>query len=351
MDLIDAILDNLNDPLNSPTFHSIFSRISKSSLLITLYGSDPENMIAHIISDRAINQKMTADRITEFVLGRLFRPETNPKFNVHLYLERQILFENLRKKYGENIKLTEFEKIYNNLDQKFIHAEIDGAIYLHLQNHSPTTKAHRKSTANIKQHHLIEMKLFTCPKEDPIKSLNKHLQDHALKEFFLIRDILGMMSFSYLHRVGETDVLAPNDKVLQGKKLPPFWAIHLILMDRRIVDELNDAPSRSKRILAAIHEHQQKIPHGLNPKEYIYELISNILKVVSMTQVIARLENDLEEARQREEKALQQVKAERKAKEAERKAKEAERKAKEAERKAKEAYRQKLIDHGISPDD
>jgi hypothetical protein len=349
MGIIDDLIEHLEGPSPESGLKVLQTRISSSSILWTLYGIEAERFIVNVVSERAINQKFTADRIAEQVIGHLFQPQTCPQFNIHLSLEKELVLSQIEQDYGESVKLSILNEILHQKESKYLHIEVDGALYLHLNFPKPQktskkitkpSKTTKKSFHSLPDYTLIEIKLFTAPLENPQKSILRYLQANNLEEYFTTRHLFGLIGFSYLQRTGSPDPIARNDPVLiaQGDhNLPPFWAIHFFLCDQNILSEFANAPSRATAIFHNIEAHQRQIPHGLDPKGFKYGLTYNLVKVVFMNALLIELENENKDLRK---------------KEAEARKKEAEARKKEAEaKKMAEKYRQKLLDKGISPDD
>jgi hypothetical protein len=335
MELIDDLVEHLQVPSTESGLKVLQTRISSSSILWTLYGIEAERFIVNVVSERAINQKFTADRIAEQVIGHLFQPQTCPQFNIHLNLEKEILIPQIEQDFGDSVKLAILKDILQQKESKYIHIEVDGALYLHL-NFPQSRKTSKKTTKKIKagkksvnalpDYTLIEIKLFTAPLDEPQKSILRYLQAGNLEEYFVTRQLFGLIGFSYLQRTGSPDPIARNDPVLsaQGEHdLPPFWAIHFFLCDRNILSEFANAPSRATAVFHNIEAHQRQIPHGLDPKGYKYGLTYNLVKVVFMNALLIELENENKVLRKKEEK----------------------------ERMEKERLRKMLIERGVSEEE
>jgi hypothetical protein len=362
MGLIDALIPFVQSHPLGAGLSVLQTRVSPCSMLWTMYGPEAERFIANVISERAIDQKHLADRAAEEVLGRLFHPDTHPLFNVHLHLDQNFRFDNLRRDFSPAISIDQLEQIFQEKNPQYLHIEVDGALDLHLgplktPAASPTTPRSAQKTGgssptcDLEDYVLIEIKLFTSPLDFPLKSIQRHLQSATLERYFQHRHLFGLIGFSYLRRLEATDPIAVNDPVFRGDmktSIPSIWAIHFFLCDQGFIAESPNAARRASVVFQNIDRHQQQIPHGLNPKAYKYALTYNIVKVLFMQSMIIELKNELEQERKAKEQVLKEKEQERKAKEQERKAKEQERKAKEHALKRAAQYRQKLLDLGVS---
>ena len=98
-------------------------------------------------------------------------------------------------------------------------------------------------------------------------------------------------------------------------------------MENGILDEFPNAVHRTKQILESIGEHDEKtLTEEYDQKGFKFGLTYNLIKVVKMSQTIARLENEIKELKQEKERTINK------------------------EKERAEKYRQKLIDMGVDPD-
>ncbi|MHA1732872.1 MAG: hypothetical protein ACTSU5_13080, partial [Promethearchaeota archaeon] len=192
---------------------------------------------------------------------------------------------------------------------------------------------------------LVEVKLFTAPPGDPTKVARRHLRDGALREYFKVRHLVGLLGFSYLHAAGVREPAVSSDPALAGVRPLHLWAIHLALCSREVLEEFPDAPSRADALFGAIGGHQSELSARCHlPRGYLYSLTYNIMKVIHMTQTIKDLRHEISTL----------VEEKRRAEEEKRRAEEEKRRAEEEKRRAEEErdrYRDKLRELGYSAED
>ena len=92
-----------------------------------------DEYIQNLLEFRAIDQKATADHVTEMLFQDIFKQSSKPKFNFLIDIKQKYDFDELEKKFGEFIKISELKKLNPEENQNFYHAEIDGAILIDLK--------------------------------------------------------------------------------------------------------------------------------------------------------------------------------------------------------------------------
>ncbi len=329
---IDLIINQSAEPQINENKSILKTKLNDHTILFTLFGQDIDTYIG-LATWRAIEQNTTADMFTEQVFKDLFKPETKPKFKIILYAKDELDIQKIKTDYPDKIDSEVLKRIIETKDKHYFKAEIDGIITVSL------TQPEIKNAVIFDYRNIFfEVKLFTCPVEDPEKSVIKHLRNQKLEEYFELRDDLGLLTFSYLHQENELHPAALNTEIFQGRKLPNLWGIHLILIDKEILKDGLDAPARIKTIFETIksHQHTMKKINEL-PDNYKYSMIYNIITVMNMSYLISELENQVKKERQEKEKERQE-------KEKERQEKEKERQEKEKLKKELEKYKQKFGD-------
>ncbi len=301
------------------------SYLNDHTILFSLFGTDVDEYIARA-TWRAIQQNTTADIFTEHVFKDIFKPETKPKFKIWLIAKNELDIKKLQGQYPDKIDTEVLKQIIQSNDKKYFKAEIDGIITVGL------THPYKKNEIIFDYKNLfIEVKLFTCPIEAPKRSVIKHLRDQQLGEYFELRDILGLLSFSYLHKDEDINPVAVNTPDFKDREPPNSYGVHLVLLSKEILNDGLEAPQRIENIFEGINRHQiiMKEVNKL-PDNYKYSIIYNIITVVNMSHLIAELENEVKKAREEKEK--------------EREEKEKEREEKEKLKQILEKYKQKYGD-------
>ncbi|MHA1732373.1 MAG: hypothetical protein ACTSU5_10530 [Promethearchaeota archaeon] len=305
--------------------------VGPSAVLFTLYGRVVEEFLATLVPIRAIDQKGVADEITRRVMNALFRPETKPEFNASISVWRDVIVSRVRELFEGRMSDADIERELAAHAEDYYNFEIDGVVYL-------AVKAPREK--------LVEVKLFTAPKEDEGRVLRGHLRDGALVRYFVVRDYLGLMGFSYLRRGDEDD---PLPGVASGAGVPGVrgtWAVHFAFYDASILDDGEKAPGRARALLEAIRGHQARLASHFLPEgeDLNFRLTYNLVKVFLLAQVIAEWQQKYNRERER---------AEEEARRAEEEARRAEEEARRAEEEARRAekYAKKLRELGVDPDE
>ncbi|MHA1731191.1 MAG: hypothetical protein ACTSU5_04575 [Promethearchaeota archaeon] len=298
-------------------------RVGPSAVLFTLYGKVVEDFLATLVPIRAIDQKGVADEITRRVTTALFRPETRPEFNASISVWRDVIVSRVRELFDGRKSDAEIERELAVHAEDYYNFEIDGVVYLAL---------------NAPREKLVEVKLFTAPEGDEGKVLRGHLREGTLLRYFVVRDYLGLMGFSYLRR-GDSDDPLPS--VTSGAGVPGVrgtWAVHFAFYDAGILDDGEKAPARARALLDAIRRDQERLASRFLPQgeDLNFRLTYNLVKVFLLAQVIAEWQQKYERERER---------AEEEAKRAEEEAKRAQEEAKRAEK-----YARKLRELGVDPE-
>ena len=240
-----------------------------------------------------IDQKATADHVTETLFQDVFKQSSHPKFNFLIGIKEKYDFKALENKFGEFINISELKKLNPEENQNYFHAEIDGAILIDL-------KPEKIQKEDSKGYAYIEIKLFTAPKENQIKILQRRLQKAPLAKYFKTRHLFGLIGFSYLRHKDSTDPVSKNDLRLIGKEKPNLWNIHLILFDEGFLNDFSDAPERANTIFDAIRKHNRRQPLSLEDrKEFIYSPTYNLVSVITLSQTVVRLEHRIDEVERR----------------------------------------------------
>jgi hypothetical protein len=347
--LIKDLLLNVEDAASKTKDYTIHTKqLNQSMVLFTLYGAKIEQFLIQLLDIRAIDQKSTADQITQNIFSTLFNPETDPQFNIFIKQSQEAYLEKIiplcqTEKDALKIKM----KMENN-PADYFHFEIDGTILL---NYLPPFQSNAKKTS--KRRAYIEIKLFTVPEGDETKSLRPHLQKGFLLRNFTINQYLGLMSFSYLHKRGDNSPLPIDFKTNRYPDgIQSVWAVHLVLVDVTFFKANLKAPASADLILSAMRDHDEKLLQEIaSPLDLNFRPTNNLVKVILMAQIIHQLKQQVEYERKQKEEERKQKEAERKRAEAERKQKEAERKRAEAERKRAEKYKELLKKHKIAFDE
>ena len=254
--------------------------LASSMQLFSLYGTTIDEFYSKLLEYRAIDQKTTADLTARAIFHHIINPDIKTNFNLILYKKTE---DDLESQHP------------SDQQKQSSHAEIDVAIKMNVYPKDPNTKMFIIEEGYC----FIELKMFTAPLEQQDKALLPLLQHKPLSEYFKLRHIFGVIGTSYLSYADENnnDPIATELLKQDGGSTPCAWISHLIMMDKRVLNEFSDAPERAKVILKGIKEHQKKISEKLrlNTNLYKYKLIYNILKVMVMTSHLVILQNKVEE--------------------------------------------------------
>ena len=308
----------------------ISDKISSNCTIFSLYGTQIDQYIEGLMTYRAIDQTSTVNTITKSIFKDIFKPSSAPKFNFMIKVKKKIEWDKIEKKFGDSINISELKSLNPDKNPTYYKKEIDGAILVNLTS-KPVDIDKRDGYA------FIEIKLFTAPTDKKGQILTRHLQKKPLSEYFKVRNIFGLIGFSYLQEKNSIAPVTKNDIKLKSIDVPYLWCIHLILMDDGVLNDEQNAVQRASRILSAIDIHNKKIlPKKLCQKGYKFGLIYNLVKVIKMSQYIVELKNELKEEKKRAEE--EKLRAEE------------EKLRAEEEKLRADKYRQKLINMRIDPD-
>jgi hypothetical protein len=287
---------------------------------------------------RAVDPKSFADSITRDVLQLIFGSEYKMVFNQQVIVRKELQIEKLRAEVHD---VPAFQKIldhYEKLESDFLKFEIDANLFV---------------ATSPDDEQWIEIKTVTFPNQSDLV-IQRHLQPKNLLNYFNVRQFLGLMGFAYLFnkeeqcpvaRIKQKDKSSASAQILKDfkdfKTVEPqdilnyhgTWALHLILMDKTVLQSDLSAPEWGNLIMDGILANQTWLEKqlGLNTNVYVFKMTENYVKVEYMALIIEDLLGDIE---------------------AERREKEVERREKEAERKLKDLYKKKLIEAGIDlPDE
>ncbi|MHA1731310.1 MAG: hypothetical protein ACTSU5_05170 [Promethearchaeota archaeon] len=354
--VLDHLLRRLGDITALRGKTVLHSRPAPHCAVFTLFGRDVDEFVARVVAERAIDQKALADRSAEKVFGDLFPEAAKPLFNVVVRVERELLLDRLRERYPDAVPTAKLEEVLRSRDKRYLRFEIDVCLEVGLRCDlfagSPA-KGPGSPAVDLTPYTLVEVKAFTAPTDDPGKVLRGHLQQGALRDNFLVRDMFGVMAFSYLHHAGERDPVAPNDPRLVAALGAEFtWAVHLALYDRRVLESGKNAPELANELFAEVDRHLEvaldhalpRLPPGERRKLFKFDLTYNILKVLEMTQLMNELEAGLNAERARREEAERRCEDEQKRRE------EAERRREEEQRRVAE-LKKMLVERGVSEEE
>ncbi|MHA1371006.1 MAG: hypothetical protein ACTSWN_12480 [Promethearchaeota archaeon] len=282
-----AVPENLIGDLNIQA-----TLLGKAMVMFTLYGRKIEEFLMALVKTRAIDQKRTAEHLTKSIFSVLFKPEVQPKFSVRVLVSKDIYIAKICKLA---LKLKDEKALLQELEsrpEEYYKYEIDACIYLSMRHEVQGSMLIEK---------LVEIKLFTVPPEDNGRVLIRHLQRKALVHYFSIRDYLGLMGFSYMVVRGTGEYVKVDDvNNAYFGELPSVWAVHLIMLDRRILGDGLNAPARARLILDGMNAHCNQILFFYQISEKInFRPTSNLLKVVIMSQLYFSLKRDYDKVRRK----------------------------------------------------
>ena len=340
---LEKILQQTNQLPKSKEKTIISDQITPNCSIFTLYGTEIDKYIEGLMNYRAINQSSTANSITKSLFTDIFKPSSMPKFN--FMIENRKVFDQLKmqKVFGKSIELSKLFSLSYEANPTYYKAEIDGAIQVSFNPESVDKEKHDGYA-------YVEIKLFTAPIDERGRILTRRLQKKPLGDYFKLRHIFGLIGFSYLQKENDIEPVVKNDPKLEGIEAPNLWCIHLILMDKGILNDGQNAVDRAKQTLQSIKNHNKRIlQKALRQKGFIFGLIYNLVKVIQLSQTIVKYKNELENKEKQLKRAKQRV-AEEKQRVAEEKQRVAEEKqrADESDKRA-DKYLKKLLEMGIDP--
>jgi len=358
-DYITPILNEVKMLPDSRNLKIIHSRISDCLVLFSLYGKHVDNFLNRFLEFRAHNQRRTADKLVRRVFKAIFTPSSRPLFNLYLTLDKKADWDQFKKDYP-NIDTKRLDAKNPDGTFKYYKAEVDAAIQVSLfpslsgGGNTPKERTVQENISkNIHRGYIFtEMKMFTAPHSDPGRSLRNLLQKARLEDYFSLRYIYGVIGISYLKTNKDNAPVAQNDSILQGRKNTPTNIIHVAMMDNRILKMYSNAPKRASIILEAISKAQKVVEKecGYQEKDFKFELIYNILKVIKMSQKIVSLEKRIEKLeRERQKKEREKKKIEQEKQQVEQEKQQVEQEKQEIIKQT-ELYRKKLKSLGIDPD-
>jgi hypothetical protein len=277
----------------------VSSWVGDFGYIIGIYGPEVVKFIKSIVESRAINQKLVADQITQEIFDLMFDDDIISEFNVIVVHDNYPTPQKLVDFYQEyeNIeprdRVKKTEKWLKNLPKESKKTEIDAIINFSVLDEDPV---------------LIEIKLFTSPLKEKERVVKKWLNSSKLDEYLNKLHLFGLIGLSFL-REGDlkTPIIRNGDNNLP-KGIKSEWAIHLILMDKRILSKKKPRHDEIKQIFDAISKQQDKfiesIPDsmGLN-----FRITYNLIKVIDMAQTIASLKHENEKFKDENEKYKQEL--------------------------------------------
>ncbi|MHA1732475.1 MAG: hypothetical protein ACTSU5_11060 [Promethearchaeota archaeon] len=357
--VLDHLLRRLGGLTSLPGKTVLQSRPAPHCALFTLFGRDVDEFVARVVAERAIDQKALADRSAARVFGDLFPEAAKPLFNVVVRVEREFLIDRLKERFPDAVPTAKLEELLQSRDKRFLRFEIDVCLEVGLRCDlfaGALAGAPGNPAVDLTPYTLVEVKGITAPLDDPGRVLRGHLQEGTLRKQFLVRDLFGVMAFSYLHPAGEHDPVAPNDPRLLAVGGAEFtWAVHLALYDRRVLESGEKSPELAGEFFAEVERHLgvaldhalPRVPPGERRKLFKFDLTYNILKVLEMTQLMNELEAGLNAERARREEAERlREEEQRRREEAERLREEEQRRREEAERRVAE-LKKMMVARGI----
>ncbi len=283
-------------------------KIENYALVVSLFQEENEGIMEQLLKIRAIDQKATADYLTESFFHHLFKPECSPRYNNFIYVTTDV---NPKKIYhlAKEKELKSFEEEIAFDTGTYLKREIDGIVLLNVQSED--------------REQYIEIKLFTVPYDDvPTKVLERHLQKAALSEYFSVKHYLGLMGFSYVCKEDQPGLPSPNEELAEIG-LPSTWIFHLIFLHKQILNLKGTARQKAEELLAYIQDHAKsfleahELPEGQNliarPTYNLVKVMRMLEHIESYKQEVKRLKEALErerEALEREREALEREREE-----------------------------------------
>ena len=334
---LEKILQQTNQLPKSKEKTIISDSMTPNCTIFTLYGTEIDKYIEGLMNYRAINQAFTANSITKSIFTDVFKPSSLPKFNFMIEYKNVFDQHKMHKAFGKSIDLSKLFSLSYEANPTYYKAEIDGAIQVSFTPESVEKEKHD-------EYAYVEIKLFTAPVNERGRILTRRLQKKPLSDYFKLRHIFGLIGFSYLQKENDIEPVVKNDSKMEGFEVPNLWCIHLILMDRGILNDGQNAIIRAEQILQSINTHNKRIlPKELSQKGFIFGLIYNLVKVIQMSQTIVKLKNELED-----KDKLLEIAEKRVAEEKQRVAEEKQRVTEEKQRA--DEYLKMLLEMGINPD-
>ncbi len=232
---VDTLIEQIDPYRESQDLIIYHSKINEYSIQYTLYGKAVMDFIYNALEVRSNDPYTYSNIVNQMLFERIFGNKYHLEFNEHIRIEKAIIIDDITRLQNEGFDFGKIMERYIKEQKPFYHFEIDAQITMRTLE-EPKFR--------------FENKMFTCPNQRA-DVLEKYCLDSFLKNLFVVRDFLGLITFANV--VDSNDI---NRSFEFPDEIEPRyrygWFLHFVVIDKRILKDNRVAARKAEEILNAL---------------------------------------------------------------------------------------------------